>query len=135
MTETQLYLAVGLPTIAVLVGVLINAMQFNAQFATLSARMSSIENRMTALESKFDSRFDMIISKLVDLDNRLTRVEQWGWQRIYGRALGYEDLNDREQLRQDPLMRVLAGKAESALRRRCTAAGRDLCEKCGNPLG
>jgi len=31
-------------------------------------------------------------------------------QRIYGLALGYEDLNDHEQLRQDPLMGVLAGK-------------------------
>lgn len=33
-------------------------------------------------------------------------------QRVYGLALGYEDLNDHEQLRQDPLLRVLAGKAE-----------------------
>jgi hypothetical protein len=39
-------------------------------------------------------------------------VEQMVAQRIYGLALGYEDLNDHEQLRQDPLMRVLAGKAE-----------------------
>ena len=27
-------------------------------------------------------------------------------QRIYGLALGYEDLNDHEQLRQDPLLGV-----------------------------
>jgi hypothetical protein len=33
-------------------------------------------------------------------------------QRVYGLALGYEDLNDHEQLRQDPLLRVLAGKAD-----------------------
>ena len=33
-------------------------------------------------------------------------------QRVYGLALGYEDLNDHEQLRQDPLLHVLAGKAE-----------------------
>ena len=31
-------------------------------------------------------------------------------QRVYGLALGYEDLNDHEQLRQDPLLHVLAGK-------------------------
>jgi hypothetical protein len=31
-------------------------------------------------------------------------------QRIFGIALGYEDLNDHEQLRHDPLMAVLAGK-------------------------
>jgi hypothetical protein len=33
-------------------------------------------------------------------------------QRIYGLALGYEDLNDHEQLRSDPLLGVLSGKGE-----------------------
>lgn len=35
-------------------------------------------------------------------------------QRVYGLALGYEDLNDHEQLRQDPMLRLLAGKTEIA---------------------
>ena len=39
-------------------------------------------------------------------------VEQLVSQRVYGLALGYEDLNDHEQLRQDPLLRVLAGKTD-----------------------
>jgi Transposase DDE domain group 1 len=39
-------------------------------------------------------------------------VEQLLAQRIYGLALGYEDLNDHEQLRRDPLLRVLAGKED-----------------------
>ena len=34
-------------------------------------------------------------------------------QRIFGIALGYEDLNDHETLRHDPLMAVLAGKLKS----------------------
>lgn len=33
-------------------------------------------------------------------------------QRIYGLALGYEDLNDHEELRHDPLLALLAGKKE-----------------------
>lgn len=33
-------------------------------------------------------------------------------QRVYGLALGYEDLNDHEQLRQDPLLMMLAGSDE-----------------------
>jgi hypothetical protein len=33
-------------------------------------------------------------------------------QRVYGLALGYEDLNDHDQLRADPLMAVLAGKRD-----------------------
>ncbi len=33
-------------------------------------------------------------------------------QRIYGLALGYEDLNDHDQLRRDPLLAALVGKAD-----------------------
>jgi hypothetical protein len=33
-------------------------------------------------------------------------------QRVYGLALGYEDLNDHEQLRNDPLFGVLAAREE-----------------------
>ena len=33
-------------------------------------------------------------------------------QRVYGLALGYEDVNDHEQLRIDPLFSVLAGREE-----------------------
>jgi hypothetical protein len=32
-------------------------------------------------------------------------------QRVYGLALGYEDINDHEQLRKDPVFGVLAGRA------------------------
>src|SRR5580692_7266631 len=31
-------------------------------------------------------------------------------QRVYGLALGYEDINDHEQLRNDPVFGVLAGR-------------------------
>ena len=33
-------------------------------------------------------------------------------QRVYGLALGYEDLNDHDELRRDPLLAVLAEKAD-----------------------
>lgn len=33
-------------------------------------------------------------------------------QRVYGLALGYEDLNDHEQLRHDPLLGLLAGRRD-----------------------
>src|SRR5260221_14398518 len=33
-------------------------------------------------------------------------------QRVFGIALGYEDLNDHDELRHDPVMAVLAGKVE-----------------------
>ena len=40
-------------------------------------------------------------------------------QRVFGIALGYEDLNDHDQLRHDPMMAILAGKLEA---RRAEAA-------------
>ena len=40
------------------------------------------------------------------------RLPQMLAQRIYGLALGYEDLNDHEQLRSDPLLALLSGKRE-----------------------
>ncbi len=39
-------------------------------------------------------------------------LEQMLAQRIYGLALGYEDLNDHEQLREDPRLAVLVGKSD-----------------------
>jgi len=39
-------------------------------------------------------------------------LEQMLRQRVYGLALGYEDVNDHDLLRQDPLLAVMAGKAE-----------------------
>jgi hypothetical protein len=39
-------------------------------------------------------------------------VQEMVSQRVYGLALGYEDVNDHEQLRSDPLFGVLAGRAE-----------------------
>src|ERR1017187_4782721 len=34
------------------------------------------------------------------------------WQSIYGLALGYEDINDHEQLRKDPVFGILAGRQD-----------------------
>lgn len=45
-------------------------------------------------------------------------------QRIYGIALGYEDLNDHEQLRHDPLMAVLAGKTDPSPQEGFALAGK-----------
>jgi Transposase DDE domain group 1 len=46
------------------------------------------------------------------------RVATLVGQRVYGLALGYEDLNDHDELRHDPVMAVLAGKL-AARRRDC----------------
>ena len=45
-------------------------------------------------------------------------------QRVFGVALGYEDLNDHDALRHDPLMAVLAGKLEARRENCAPAAGK-----------
>ena len=67
MTDTQLYLAIGIPTLALALGMIGNGLLFNA----LSARMSSLEARMLALET----RFDLMMGKLGELDTRLSVLE------------------------------------------------------------
>jgi hypothetical protein len=65
MTETQLYIAAGLPTVAVLVGILMNVSLFN-----------SLSARLLALENKVDTKLYLVAGKLAELDNRLSRVEE-----------------------------------------------------------
>ena len=65
MTDLQLYILVAIP----LVGILANT----GLFIHLSGTMNT---RFASLESRFDSRFDLLMSKVVDIDNRLTRVEE-----------------------------------------------------------
>lgn len=53
-------------------------------------------------------------------------VENLMAQRVYGLALGYEDLNDHDQLRSDPMMGLLAGKLDpkGGNRRRASDRGK-----------
>jgi Transposase DDE domain group 1 len=48
-------------------------------------------------------------------------VETLVGQRVFGLVLGYEDLNDHDELRKDPVFAVLAGKLKAALRTDCEA--------------
>jgi hypothetical protein len=65
MTDMQLYIAAGLPTVAVFVGILMNASLFN-----------SLSARLLALDNKVDTKLDIVTGKLAGLDNRLSRVEE-----------------------------------------------------------
>ena len=51
------------------------------------------------------------------------RVATLVGQRVFGIALGYEDLNDHDELRRDPVMAVLAGKLEAG-RANCAPVAR-----------
>jgi hypothetical protein len=65
MTDVQFYIAAGLPTVAVLVGILMNL-----------ALSNSLTARLLALESKVDIRLDTVASKLAALSYRLSRVQR-----------------------------------------------------------
>jgi hypothetical protein len=78
MTDIQLYLAIGLPTFAFLMNIMAGILQHNSMMArfagletTMNARFTSVENRFTSLEA----RFDTLTGKVIEFDNRLTRVE------------------------------------------------------------
>jgi hypothetical protein len=45
-------------------------------------------------------------------------------QRVFGIALGYQDLNDHDELRHDPLMAVLAGKLKARRENCAPVAGK-----------
>ena len=55
-------------------------------------------------------------------------VEQLVKQRVYGIALGYEDLNDHDQLRRDPLLAVVSGSKDPE------GKGRSRARDVGNAL-
>ncbi len=52
------------------------------------------------------------------------RVETMVVQRVFGHALGYEDINDHDELRHDPSMAVSAGKLESGRANCAPVAGK-----------
>jgi hypothetical protein len=64
-------MAIGIPTIAVILGLITNGFLFNS----LSARMSSLEARMLALETSVNQRFDILIGKVSEMDTRLSIME------------------------------------------------------------
>jgi hypothetical protein len=74
MTDLQLYLAIGIPTFAVLVGILMNVIHHsavNARFNSVDARFNSVDARFNNLDVKFDT----LTGKVIEVDNRVMRIE------------------------------------------------------------
>jgi hypothetical protein len=69
--------------------------------------LQETDSRMNLL-----TRFSQCFVDLRNPDLIEHSVEQLIRQRVFALALGYEDLNDHDQLRQDPLLGVMSGKAE-----------------------
>jgi hypothetical protein len=76
LTEQQLYLSIGIPTLAVLIGIMVNV----GYFVAINGRINSLEMRLDArintLEAKFDMKLDLLTGKVIELDNRIVRLEE-----------------------------------------------------------
>ena len=83
MTDVQVYLAIGLPVFAFLLNITLGVIQTNSLQARITsvetnvnARFSSLEMNINARFASLETRFDTLTDKVVDIDNRLTRVEE-----------------------------------------------------------
>ena len=89
MTDTQLYLTIGLPVFAVMMGMLVGVLQMNSmngRFTTMDARITTLDSSLysridrfeDAMNSRFNSleaRVETLMGKFVQIDNRLIRIE------------------------------------------------------------
>jgi hypothetical protein len=78
VTDVQLYLAIGIPTFAVLVGILTNVIHHsavNSRFNSVETHISNMETRVDARFNNLEVKFDTLTGKVIDVDNRVTRIE------------------------------------------------------------
>ena len=71
MTDTQLYLAIGIPAILALanLGVMLT------MFTDLSRRIGSLEDKIGGISAHLSERIDQLTGAVNDLDKRLIKVE------------------------------------------------------------
>jgi hypothetical protein len=67
MTDSQLYILVAIP----LVGILANT----GLFVHLSTRIEHLSDRMEGKFERIEAKFEVLTGKVVDIDNRLMRLE------------------------------------------------------------
>lgn len=72
MTDVQLYFAIGLPVFAFLVNIAAGILQTTSIHARITTLETSVNARFTSMET----RFDTLIGKVIEIDSRLTRVEE-----------------------------------------------------------
>ena len=68
MTDIQLYLAVGLPIIAILTSLTVSILQVSA----IRGEVVRIHDDMRALRADLNT----LTGKVIEIDNRLTRIEE-----------------------------------------------------------
>ena len=78
-SSLQLALAMGVPTLAVLIGILVNNSRLTDLRAHMDARFQSVDQRFHSVDGKFDSMEKLFVERLRRVeevfDARLTRIE------------------------------------------------------------
>ena len=69
-------LAVALPTITALVGILLGRNDYTKLDARLSAEIGRIDARLNALDTSFHADMLLVIGKLTELKVRVARLEE-----------------------------------------------------------
>ncbi len=72
MTNVQFFTALCLPLVVMLVGFYFQ----NTGVRDLSSELNGLRSDMNIRFARFDQKFDDLTSKVVDIDNRLIRVEE-----------------------------------------------------------
>ena len=73
---TQTVLTVGMPTLAVLVGILVNNSRLSDFRAYIDSRFQGVNERFDAERRVNKTNFRMILDKIEDIDTRLSRLEE-----------------------------------------------------------
>jgi len=81
---------------------------------TITSEAGSLLLRQVEQRTGMVRQFANCFRDYRDADKIEHSVRELIGQRVYGMALGYEDLNDHDQLRRDPLLAVLCGKQDVA---------------------
>ncbi len=74
MTNSQLYLSMAVPTLAVLVGILVNLVQISGvrgEMGSIRGEMGSIRGEIASLRAGQD----MLTGKIIELVDRISRLE------------------------------------------------------------
>ena len=73
MTDTQLYLAIGVP-------VLMNATMLMIAITSMNHRITDLRNTMEARFASIETRIEILTGKMAELTDRVTRLEE-RWER------------------------------------------------------
>ena len=72
MNNEQLYVAMGVPLAGMILSVVVNV----TLYVHLSSRMDALSTRIDARFMRLEEKMDTLTGKVIDVDNRLIRLEE-----------------------------------------------------------